>query len=362
MTIQNTSGLGATLIENTFIDQHMAHAGGEFVKIYIYLLRSAQAGKDLSIPQIADFFGQTEGDVRRALLYWQQEGLIDLSYNEKEQLAGIRLLACGNCPEPEAKAAAAAGGHMSQAASPAENDPSGSSVPSGAVPADLAAEQLQGRQLRRSEIQKLFFVAEQYFQRPLSSSEKDALVYFIDDLNMPGDLVEYLLEYCIGRGHNSVRYMETVAQNWTGKNIRTVADAKKEASSFGGDYTAIFRELGLARQPAPAEMTLMDRWLSEYSFPLPIIKEACRRTLLQTSQPSLTYADGILSSWHKAGIRTMEGIAQQDQKHSSVRKKGENAPQKSRKRSLGRFGNYSHEETDWDAIGRQILSQQKQES
>lgn len=198
------------------------------------------------------------------------------------------------------------------------------------------------------------------------------LDYFVSDLGMSPDLVEYLLEYCIGKGHTSVRYMEKVAQAWALKKITSVSEAKDEARSFGGDYTAIFRELGLTRQPAPAEMKLMDKWLSEYSYSLDIIKEACRRTILQASQPSLSYADGILSSWHSSGARNMDQIRKLDEEHaadartresaSEKPKAGQSRGQKSRLGASGRFSGYSHEDTDWNSISRAIMDQQKQET
>jgi hypothetical protein len=45
--IQSDSGV--TLIENIFIDRYMPGANGEFVKLYLYLLRCAGTGRELSI-------------------------------------------------------------------------------------------------------------------------------------------------------------------------------------------------------------------------------------------------------------------------------------------------------------------------
>ena len=499
MIISWPEDTGATLIDNLFIDYYMAKANGEFVKIYLYLVRCADAGCDITVPSIADFFQQTEGDVRRALHYWELSGLIYLVPNKKGEVEEIQLLPprrpetadqasafgapvqfgmpassalldagvsvapeagaaveygsrasvtpeagnsgkaaragsrasvtpeAGNsgkaaragsrasaAPEagnsgkaaragsrasvaPEAgnsgKAAKAGSGLpavpkadntaeyeketsavpiTSKAAKAARAGKETSSVPESAVPAEEAGSRQRDRQLQRAELSRLFYVAETYFQRKLSSSEMSMLDYFVSDLGMSPDLVEYLLEYCIGKGHTSVRYMEKVAQAWALKKITSVSEAKDEARSFGGDYTAIFRELGLTRQPAPAEMKLMDKWLSEYSYSLDIIKEACRRTILQASQPSLSYADGILSSWHSSGARNMDQIRKLDEEHaadartresaSEKPKAGQSRGQKSRLGASGRFSGYSHEDTDWNSISRAIMDQQKQET
>ena len=59
MIVTSPSDNGVTLIDNLFIDHYMADANGEFVKIYLYLVRCACPGRDVSIPGIADFFEQT---------------------------------------------------------------------------------------------------------------------------------------------------------------------------------------------------------------------------------------------------------------------------------------------------------------
>lgn len=415
MIVTSPSDNGVTLIDNSFIDHYMADANGEFVKIYLYLVRCACPGRDVSIPGIADFFEQTEGDVRRALNYWKSQGLVDLVQDASGQISQIVLRSCSCAPSGAAfqtkgasvRVTAASvpsetGLPQSEARSQAESDlppsdlrqnipVSGAFGPdpaamtasgsdeqtaakaSGTSPAEEAHQQKQNRQLRRTELGRLYYVAEIYFQRNLSSSEISMLEYFVNDLNMSVDLVEYLLEYCIGKGHISVRYMETVAQNWVAKNITTVQQAKDESRSFGGDYTVILRELGLTRKPAPAETALMDKWLSEYAFSLDLIKEACRRTVLQASSPSLSYTDSILTRWHNASVRSLQDVARLDADHEASKSDQKNAEKpksgqkrtgqsKSRLQAGGHFSSYSHEDLDWNAIGLQIMKNQKQES
>ena len=382
----------------------MADANGEFVKIYLYLVRCACPGCDVSVPGIADFFEQTEGDVRRALNYWKAQGLVDLVLDASGQISQIVLRSCSCAPAGAAfqtKGAAVRvtaasvssettlpqSGTRSQAedglpqtqqnpvtgpfgqasagvsACGHDTDAQPSEESSGTPPAEEVPQQKQSRQLRRTELGKLYYVAEIYFQRNLSSAE--------NDLDMSADLVEYLLEYCIGKGHTSVRYMETVAQNWVAQNITTVQQAKDESRSFGGDYTVILRELGLTRKPAPAETALMDKWLSEYAFSLDLIKEACRRTVLQASSPSLSYADSILTRWHNASVRSLQDVARldadheaskSDQKNAEKPKSGQKRTGQSKLQAGGHFSSYGHEDLDWNAIGLQIMKNQKQES
>ena len=405
MIVTSPSDNGVTLIDNSFIDHYMADANGEFVKIYLYLVRCACPGRDVSIPGIADFFEQTEGDVRRALNYWKTQGLVDLVQDASGQISQIVLRSCSCAPAGAAFQTKGASVRVTAASMPSEtglpqsgagsqaetplpqsdsrqqtNEMHPANIPastgseaSGTPPVEEAHQHKQSRQLKRAELGKLYYVAEIYFQRNLSSAEMSMIDYFVNDLDMSADLVEYLLEYCIGKGHTSVRYMETVAQNWVAQNITTVQQAKDESRSFGGDYTVILRELGLTRKPAPAETALMDKWLSEYAFSLDLIKEACRRTVLQASSPSLSYADSILTRWHNASVRSLQDVARLDADHEASKSDQKSAEKpksgqkrtgqsKSRLQAGGHFSSYSHEDLDWNAIGLQIMKNQKQES
>ena len=74
-------GVEATLVANEFIDRYMADANGEYVKVYLYLLRHSQEKPDVG--QIADALNHTEADVRRALSYWEKMGALTLSSPER---------------------------------------------------------------------------------------------------------------------------------------------------------------------------------------------------------------------------------------------------------------------------------------
>ena len=76
--------VNATLVANQFIDQYMAGANGEYVKVYLYLLR--HAGKSLSLGEIAEALHYTEGDVKRAIAYWKKEGVLAGKEMERETL------------------------------------------------------------------------------------------------------------------------------------------------------------------------------------------------------------------------------------------------------------------------------------
>lgn len=92
ITLHSTEANDVTVLSNVFIDRFMPRAGGEFVKVYIYLLRMLGSPQEaFGLSQMADSLLCTEGDILRALKYWENEKLVSLIY-EGNALTGITLL------------------------------------------------------------------------------------------------------------------------------------------------------------------------------------------------------------------------------------------------------------------------------
>ena len=79
----------------------MIRANGEYIKVYIYLLRMVSDGANFSIPCLADVLELTERDVTRALKYWEKESLLRMELKDGE-ISFIELLpVSGNPHSPE---------------------------------------------------------------------------------------------------------------------------------------------------------------------------------------------------------------------------------------------------------------------
>ena len=93
--------ISGTIIDNVFIDRLMPDAPGEYLKVYLYLLRHQPEMPGISA--IADALDHTEADVRRALRYWEQAGAL-VGDERQQQPAGESPGQAGNRQqEPEAK-------------------------------------------------------------------------------------------------------------------------------------------------------------------------------------------------------------------------------------------------------------------
>ena len=71
--LKNKMAFQGTVVSNAFIDTYMTAANGEYVKVFLYLLR--HEGEEVTVSAIADALDHTEADVKRALAYWEEAGL-----------------------------------------------------------------------------------------------------------------------------------------------------------------------------------------------------------------------------------------------------------------------------------------------
>ena len=368
ITLQNSSMTEVTILSNTFIDNYMPEANGEFVKVYIYLLRSlSNAPVSFSLEQMADRLLCTERDILRALKYWAKQELLVLDFTDSDKLCGIALLSPDKHTENASSVSASVEtvSTVEQPAIQAASAPSAAvepSVPTGKASSDkkqeLTPERI--RELKQNEeIIQILYIAEQYLGKTLSPTESQKLLFFYDGLGLSADLIEYLLEYCVSHNHKSIRYIEKVAIAWAEEGITTVEQAKRSNSRYNKEYFTILKARGITnRNPVETEITLMDTWLKTYCFSMEIIQEACNRTVLQTGQASFQYTDKILEGWKKKEVKTLDDIRSLDDEHQKRRQSKKAASRKpAAPASNNRFNNFEQREYDFSEYEKHLLNQ-----
>ena len=337
ITIRRSSARTDTSVSNLFIDTYMPRANGEFVKVYLYLLRLTEMPDELlSLEKMADDLLCTETDILRAIRYWASEGLLKAEFQGEKQLSSVTFC------EPSGKAPASAA--------------PGRETKSADTPARLTPDRVRELQ-KNKDITLLLYTAEQYLGKTLTSTESQKILSYYDELHMSPELIEYLIEYCVSHNHKSMHYIDKVALSWHENGIKTVKEAKETSSLFNKDYYTILRSMGIrSRDPVEDEIALMDTWLNTYGFSMAIIQEACSRTILQTGQPSFPYADGILRGWKRQNVHAPEDIRALDEEHQKKQKQKQ-AVAPSRNTSSGnRFNNFKQRKYDFDKFEQRMLA------
>lgn len=330
LTLTNQAKKTVTVLENEFIDRYMPKANGEYVKVYLMLLRHLDESASLPAPsRLADLLECTEKDILRAFKYWEGQGLLEY----KEEAPGRSLQA--------------------------EVSPSEASLT--VAPVSGTDKSVNTRKHgNRKEFKELLFVAEQYLGKTLSATDINAITYFYETLQMSADLIEYLIEYCVENGHKSIHYIQKVALSWHSQDIRTVEQAKTNSVLYNKNCYSILNAYGIkGRAPAASEIAYIRKWHEEYAFSLEIILEACDRTMNMIHQPNFEYTDSILKNWYKKNVHTLEDVSVLDAAFTRAKadKARQQTTQPSKPSGRNKFNNFENRSYDMNDLERRLIQQ-----
>ena len=245
LTLKNRFQTNATLLPNDFIDNYMADANGEFVKVYLFLLRHLDDPcSSITISTIADCLNNTENDILRAFRYWEKAGLLCVERDADGKITGLELQKTARAGKP----ASASPKEAEVQSKPAPKVSERPKAAAKAVPIDTFRAQ--------KEIKSLLFIAEQYLGKTLTHTEMETITYFYDTLHMSADLIEYLLETCVENGHKSMHYIQKVAFSWAESGIETVSQAREQSTIYSRNCYTVLNAFGIKnRGPAASELT-----------------------------------------------------------------------------------------------------------
>ena len=395
-----------TTVSDIFIDQYMPKANGEFVKVYLYLLRVTGSGAGIAtISEIADHFSNTEADIIRALNYWASEGILQLQSGADGQIMGINLCSLSvsgmQAAQSNIQSAVADNAAQNSLQNSVVNNVAQNNLQNGVVNnaaqnistanirmQDSVVEKLKSQTTDKASSQKeytldeikefrknpdiseLFFIIETYLKHTLSSTDTNMVLYWLDELHFSTDLVEYLVEYCITKGHSSLRYMNKVALGWADAGIKTVDQAKDDAAAHSQIYYSVMKALGITgRNLVDSEVSLINKWVGEYGFDIELVKAACSKTISAIQKPSFEYTDSILANWRKKDVHTLKEVEVLDANFAKANKasatgssqgtnaaNGSSKPKSNNSSSKNKFNNFNQRNNDYDKLEKLFLN------
>ena len=396
-----------TTVSDIFIDQYMPKANGEFVKVYLYLLRATGSGAGIAtISEIADHFSNTEADIVRALNYWASEDILQVQTGADGQITGINLCSLAvsgiQAAQSNIQSAVADNAAQNSLQNGMVNNATQNSLQNGVVNnvaqnistaniqmQDSVVEKLKSqatdkpapsqkeytldeiKEFRKNpDISELFFIIETYLKHTLSSTDTNMVLYWLDELHFSTDLVEYLVEYCITKGHSSLRYMNKVALGWADAGIKTVDQAKDDAAAHSQIYYTVMKALGITgRNLVDSEVSLINKWVGEYGFDIELVKAACSKTISAIQKPSFEYTDSILANWRKKDVHTLKDVEVLDANFAKAIKasatgssqgtnaaNGSSKPKSNNSGSKNKFNNFNQRNNDYDKLEKLFLN------
>lgn len=383
-----------TTVSDIFIDQYMPKANGEFVKVYLYLLRATGSGAGIAtISEIADHFSNTEADIVRALNYWASEGILQVQTGADGQIMGINLCSLSvsgmQAAQSNIQSAVADNAAQNNLQNGVVNNAAQNISTADIRMQDSVVEKLKNqatdkpapsqkeytldeiKEFRKNpDISELFFIIETYLKHTLSSTDTNMVLYWLDELHFSTDLVEYLVEYCITKGHSSLRYMNKVALGWADAGIKTVDQAKDDAAAHSQIYYSVMKALGITgRNLVDSEVSLINKWVGEYGFDIELVKAACSKTISAIQKPSFEYTDSILANWRKKDVHTLKDVEVLDANFAKANKasatgssqstnaaNGSSKPKSNNSSSKNKFNNFNQRNNDYDKLEKLFLN------
>ena len=295
MRLECYAAAGQTLVPNVFIDKYMTEASGEFVKVYLCLLRT-QGGSEISVKSLAERLDLSERTVDRALKYLEKCGLLKLFYDAEGHMNGIRMLSGTDIYEgavplaavpsvtdrvpdeaekTQAEEAAPAGESEKPARAPRSRKAAApaaaeKSAPAAALPA--TGTEGERRHYLPTEVSRLCeedgefnmlvsVVAPAYLNRVLSHQDVEVFAWLHRDLQLPVDVLEYCVEQCVERKKEDysktkfIRYIETVARSWHEEGVKDLSGARAAVRRFEEKVRAQKDAAKSTAVPAAAEGT-----------------------------------------------------------------------------------------------------------
>ncbi|GMQ62423.1 DnaD domain protein [Vallitalea maricola] len=333
-----------TLIPNKFIDKFLSNSNGDFVRVYLLIIRYASKNiQSLSMLDVADKLHLTETDVMRAIGYWESANVMTIEYDDKKVIRSIKFNDLTNIDTVDAivdtqKETAATAKQLDARINI-------SSKPQYKIDEITSF-------MSRQNYKQLIYITQKYLGKMLTQQDINTLIGFNDWLGLPFEVIELLIEYCVSNNHRNMSYIEKVAINWADEGINTIAKAENRIETFNNSYFKIMKSLGIGdRNPTPKQITYMKKWLNDYDLSIEIIIEACNRTMETIHQPQFSYIDAIINNWHKNNVKTLKNVNELDEKHQLK----SNTKKTDSTKNQSKFINYDQRTYNFDELEKKAM-------
>ena len=263
---------GVFVVPNCVVDEHIKKAGGQQVKVLLFLLR--HNGELLDARAVAKGTGMDIGDVKDAMQYWKEVGLV---YED------------GETP-PEVAAA-----EKSIASLKALPDV----VPS--------YEQVAARTLEDANLRALFNEAQLALGRTIGNGEQAQLLMMLDYYGLPVEVILTLIEYCVSKDKSNLAYIAKVAKTWGENEINTLEKADAYLRELKADER-LWKKFVSNFTVDPPNYTekrfeLLKHWHVDNKQSIELICYAYEIMIERIDKVSFKYMNAILENWKEEGIK-----------------------------------------------------------
>lgn len=263
-------------VPQSVADKHLRLASAEQLRVLLWCLKNLD--KQFNIDAICNGLNLDEYSVRDALDHWCERGVLCSTVEVKRQ------------PEPEKRQKLV----RSAVVKPGRDE-------------------VARRGLEDPEVAFILRETEQKLGRILRQSESSTLVWLHDDMGLSASLILMIVAFAVTEGKANIGFIERTAVEWANDGVSDITEAEQRLVVMRRRKSAwhlVETAMGIEhRSPSRTELESADTWVNEWGYGHDIIREAYEVCINATSKFSMPYIKKVISEWHKAGIKTVEDIA-----------------------------------------------------
>ncbi len=290
-------------------DAKLRMCGEIRLKVLIYMLREGCADVAGITAALRKY---SEADVRDALDYWRDEGLVC----EEGRAPGDAARAGNGLRTGMAAAADAIAVQRDEPSRPVDETPAAPARalrPLTSPPVRLTAKEM-GVLASKPEIKAMLTAAEGLLGKTFTSTDTSTLLWLISWAGVPPDMLLTVISYCTEIGKKRMSYIQATAVAWMNDGIETAAQAESYIKELqtGRSYEYKVRSaFGIYDRALTArEKKLIAEWQTA-GFDAPILTAAYDRSVEAIGKLSFSYINKILLSWKERGVTTPEEAEQE---------------------------------------------------
>ena len=270
----------AFVVPTELCDKYLKLAKGEHLKVLLYMLRNNNDA--LSEELIAENLAMPIYDVKEALLFWSETGL--LMAKEAPKPANNEKKAYQKIVKPT----------RDDVILLSQHDP---------------------------KIQWLSNQAQLVFGRNLTENERQTLVWIYHSLGLDIDVLFVILNHAKSIDRLKVSFIQSLAIEWLEKGIDTVAAADEELRIMAQNdlaWSMVRSTFGLPpRKPTKKEKEFTNVWVNEWQMSKEMLEAAYDVCVDAKGTLKFDYVNGILKAWNDKGYKTPDEIVKEGKKEKS---------------------------------------------
>ncbi|MBQ3005820.1 MAG: DnaD domain protein [Clostridia bacterium] len=284
-------------VPSVVVDKHLKFAGAVQIKALLWITR--HNGENFDEKDIAKAIGYSADDVRDALQYWIQSGVLGVDgVTVAEEIAEPEKTEEKPTKKKDTKALV-----YSQEQRPT-ND------------------QIAARCDESEEIKFLFNETQVKLGRTIGYDSMSNLLMLHDHYGLPVEVILMLVEYCKSVNKPSMAYITAVGRDWAEKEIDTLekADEQIEALSQKNEtWKQLCAVTGISNSvPTKTQLKYLDTWQNEWGMSIEMIQLAYEEMANHTAKLSFPYMNKVLQNWYENSITTPEAVEAEKQKRAET--------------------------------------------